>query len=471
MPDATLKKNPSRLIRRFSAFDTEKAAVALMILLMIQPLYGVFVQTERQSDFSALFYGKATVVRILGLLALGNAAIAFFSNRSLSKKKNFFQTFIQRPWTGFFALVLLWSLISLPTSFNIYRSIFGDGYRHEAILSYFAYAGIYASASLIRRERYRKIILNTGLLASAIVALVTLLAEATNSSFLLVRGGFTGLFSGTFLNPNHYAYYLCVFLVVCAAAFTNEKDIRKKLLYGVVFTLNLIVLVLNSTLGSYLAFLAGMLLLVIFNLKRKGWKATWTVSLLLVLVLLATLLLPTTLVKDMQKTCDEVGNLFDTLIRVSKNDAPIEELDEIDGGSGRLKIWIATLRCITDKPLFGCGADNIYYTITDHADKNHIPHNEYLQITANLGIPAGIFYVTAILWLAIRSFARIKKLPEHIFYAGLGAATYAFSAIVGVSMTICAFLFFLMLGLLNSERRKHEADITENKLSENKTEE
>ncbi len=471
MTDTASTERPVHSIRRFPAFDTEKVAVALMILLMIQPLYGIFVQTERQSAFSALFYGKATVIRILGWLALGNAAVHFFSDRSLTRKQKFFGTFIQRPWTGFFALVLLWSLISLPTSVNIYRSIFGDGYRYEAILSYFAYAGIYASASLISREQYRKIILKTGLLASAVVAIATMIAEATNSSFILVRGGYTALFSGTFLNPNHYAYYLCVILVVCAAVFTNEKDIRQKVLYGVVFTLNLIVLILNSTLGSYLAFLAGMILLVIFNGIRKGWKATWTVALLLVLVLIATLVIPSTLVKDIRTTCEEVYHLFEVLIRVAKDEAPVEDLDTINGGTNRLQIWIATLKCIGDKPLFGCGADNIYYTITDHMKEGHIPHNEYLQVTANLGIPAGIFYVTAILWLAIRSFARIKKLPEYVFYAGLGAATYAFSAAVGVSMTICAFLFFLMLGLLNSERREPSQPIIESKTSEPQTKE
>ena len=138
-----------------------------------------------------------------------------------------------------------------------------------------------------------------------------------------------------------------------------------------------------------------------------------------------------------------------------------EALEGVDGGSGRFSLWKAGIKIMLDYPIFGCGPENIQYLMSKYgASAMSIPHNELIQIGANMGIPALLLYVTSMIWFAVVTIKNIKNLSCMALVAGAGAATYLASSLVGVSMTIAACYLFLMLGLLNSWfKEKNQEDL------------
>ena len=89
-----------------------------------------------------------------------------------------------------------------------------------------------------------------------------------------------------------------------------------------------------------------------------------------------------------------------------------------------------------------------------------IPHNEVLQIGANMGSPAMLVYVTAIIWFGVVAIKNVKKLSNTSLIAGCAAATYLASSLVGVSMTITTCFLFFVLGMLNSWfKEKNQEDL------------
>ena len=135
--------------------------------------------------------------------------------------------------------------------------------------------------------------------------------------------------------------------------------------------------------------------------------------------------------------------------------------DGIDGGSGRFTLWKAAIKIMLKYPIFGCGPENVQYIIGNYgASPMAIPHNEVLQIGANMGIPAMLVYVTAIIWFGVVAIKNIKKISNTALIAGSAAATYLASSLVGVSMTIAACFLFFMLGMLNSWfKEKNQEDL------------
>ena len=105
----------------------------------------------------------------------------------------------------------------------------------------------------------------------------------------------------------------------------------------------------------------------------------------------------------------------------------------------------------------GIGTDNVQLYIG-----NEIPHNEYLQIAANLGFPGLALYLSALVSLAIGLIKNLKKLSDCTILAFIALITYCISAFVGISIPVAAFQLFLFLGLLNGWYRSRD-DETMNK--------
>ena len=99
----------------------------------------------------------------------------------------------------------------------------------------------------------------------------------------------------------------------------------------------------------------------------------------------------------------------------------ISNADEISN-KGRLEIWAATLKSISQKPVFGVGLGN-YVNVLDEkasaAKKGASAHNLYLDFAAEIGIPGALFLLAMFgdilytSWLVFRS--RIE--PYFKFFA------------------------------------------------------
>ena len=441
--------------------DTSLIAYILMIVLACQPLFSIFFNASSSNSLVALYFGKSMLIRLIGIVGLFNAFLDYYAKRFIYKKKYWDKTFLKNPWTGLLAILLIISFLSALFSARKNIAFFGDAYRYEGFFSYLAYAGIFASASLIKDENRRRKLLTLFVSVSFIVALATILKDLAGVTILMPSGGRIMKWSGTFINANHYGYYLCVSMAVSLGLYQEAKSWKGKLIFGTIFLTNTFVLAMNKSYGPFLAILVGFILYSVLYIIRSGFKKAWTLLVLFTLFLLISFLVNKGLWNDVTKTFAEFLNISSSIGEGIGSGDMDEALDGVNGGSGRFGLWKAGIKIMLDYPIFGCGPENVQYLMGKYGGGSmSIPHNELIQIGANMGIPAVLVYVTAIIWFAVLTIKNTKNLSSMTLVGGIGAATYLLSSLVGVSMTVATCYLFLMLGLLNSWfKEKNQEDL------------
>ncbi|MCR5458000.1 MAG: O-antigen ligase family protein [Clostridiales bacterium] len=446
--ETTTTKEPSigvglKLFGFLSKIDTQKVSLIILILLSLQVLFGILVRSSSQYDLVALYFGKTILIRFLGYIGLVNALIDFYCRVFIHRERAIKWTFLKRPWIGLFTILLLWALLSIGVAEDKSLAFFGYPYRYEGYLSYLAYAGIFVSAAQIRNEKYRKLLLIITSVTSTLLAVLTLLKEIFGWSFLMYRGGMVGEYSATFINSNHYGYYLCVSMIVIAGLFMMVEKLPWKIVCGVCFTINLIVMLYNRSLGPYIAIAVGLVVFFIFNWIRKGFKNTWPILILVVIFIVCSIFIDGhKMIDDFALIIKQTTNVIDVIGSGGANTQEGQQaIDTI--GSSRGVLWKNTIKTMLEHPIIGVGADNIQNYIN-----NQIPHNEYLQVGANLGIPGLIIYLAALITCFAYMIKNTKKISDGTLIVGLGAFVYCVSAVFGISIPVATYQLFLFLGLL-----------------------
>ena len=432
-----------KLFLIFSKIDTEKISLIILVLLSIQVLMGTFLNALSHSDLIALYFGKTVIIRFLGYIGIVIGLIDIFCKSFVYRKQTILGTFVKRPWNGLFVILLFWEFLGIVIAKNKNLAFFGTTYRYEGYLSYLAYVGIFACAAQIKSEKYRKILLFVTSITSTLLACLTIMKEIAKCSFIMDRNGQVGAYSATFINSNHYGYYLCVSMIVIAGLFLIVKKTSLKVLLGGCFTINLFVLLYNKSLGPYIALFIGLIVLFVFSWIRDGFKKSWPVLILVGIFIVASVLINGhKMVNDLNLFAKQTGNLINV---ISSNDSSSEEIQQAVNkiGSSRGALWNKTIQIISEHPIFGVGTDNVQLYINDQ-----IPHNEYLQICANNGIPGVLLYVSGLLTIFIYAIKNLKRISSGVLVSGMAVLVYCLSAFVGISIPIATYQLFFFLGLL-----------------------
>ena len=108
-------------------------------------------------------------------------------------------------------------------------------------------------------------------------------------------------------------------------------------------------------------------------------------------------------------------------------------------GSGRMGLWMDTMKIICKHPLIGIGPDNLY---------SMQPHNEIMEFTAENGIPAGICYTVALFMICIKSVKRLKKNNDRQILEGGVVFAYLVSSLFGVVLYSTFPFYIFYLGML-----------------------
>ena len=429
-----------RLFSVSSKLNTQLFALIILLLLAWQALYGLFENEPSTYDFYTFSYGKALLIKLFGFLGLLNWGTDLFNRAFVHRGRVFKWTFIKRPWTGFLAILLFWAVCAILIATDKRLAIFGGAYRYEGITGYIAYAGIFLNASIIKDEKYRRILFGFIAVTSALLAGLTLLRELAGVTFLMERNGQTVPYSSTFLNSNHYGYYICVSLTVTAGLYMMSEKPWGKIVCGVCFGLNAAVLMFNSTLGAFIASAVGLLLLFVLYWIRKGFKRAWPALILIAaFALMSVVLNEHKMLTDFKLFTEQTEDAIDAIGSDGEDTTAIDTF-----GSSRGVLWKKTIDVILEHPVIGVGTDNVQLYIG-----NEIPHNEFLQVAANLGFPGLAFYLAALVSLFAAYVKNLRKLSDGAMIAGVAVIVYCVSSFVGISLPIAAYQLFLFLGLLN----------------------
>ena len=415
-----------------SIIDELASFPGLLMCLLIAVMLILDVSVSEMLDkqyqvFQDLFKWFNIIAIVSGLIVLGYRLLAIIRKNQTPSHD---YRLLLHPYTAFAAFAVC---IMISTCINGFteEAIKGIPYRNIGIILMMTMLLVYMGVtSTIENDYYRKLLPAIYLSLSAAVAFATLYDRYIRRipAFHAKKE-----LSAIFFNGNHYAYFLAMAILIGIGYYIYGNN-RQAVAGGAAAVLNLLVLVLNHTLGCILA--VGIVMIIVsFSAVKKDSNCRKRILMMWVASAAAActvfLISP-----DMRREFAVFWrDIADILNHTAKGSA----------GHNRLKIWRLTVEYITERPLFGYGCEGISMKMyAETAISN--PHNEILTYAAYYGIPAAVFYTYGVLAaLAGRLLSYDSDMTGKI--ACMAAAGYFISAITGVVMFYTTPFFFAFMGL------------------------
>ncbi len=132
-------------------------------------------------------------------------------------------------WFYLLAALLFWAVISTFVSDDFEFAFIGGNYMHNGLLSYFFYAGVFLCASMIKKEKHRRILFYVFCGVLSWLCAISLLRE---TGIYFLEYCFPTRHSAVFNNSNHFGYVLCIGVAAAAGMFLfgvpHEPEMARK---------------------------------------------------------------------------------------------------------------------------------------------------------------------------------------------------------------------------------------------------
>ncbi len=240
----------------------------------------------------------------------------------------------------------------------------------------------------------------------------------------------------TFGNPIFFGVYLAFAIPIILGFFLSQKNTTAKILCAVALILSVIALYYTRTRASWLGFGIGLLLFVIFTVKKLSQK------ILLISAVFA------------------IGTVFLYFTR----DVWVRQ-------QAHLLIWRDTLNMWRTNPFSGVGLGLFHIHFPEFASEqlrsiwpqaNFIindAHNEYIQILSETGIVGFSVFIWTLFSFFYFTARHIKRNPKNYLSVGIfiGCAALLFQNIFSVDMRfiISGVYLFSFIGLASSRNNEH----------------
>ena len=258
-----------------------------------------------------------------------------------------------------------------------------------------------------------------------------------------------GLPSATFAYRNTAAMFIIIALPFAVLKFALAKAWRSEICWAVGSTVMVIFLIYSRTRGAWVGgvvstvvvlLIAGLLLRKKRVFKMEGLSSTYlrksfTFLVSLIVIVASSSVSPSEMTLSRQQASripEEKGSAKKTL------DSVISSVSSIPSGKtlsrGRVWWWRSTLRMMQDFPLSGVGLGNwekVYpqYRYADlYVFSNRVPrrpHNDYLWIGSELGLPGLLIYLCIFLFGASAIFSSVPSMKS-------GSLGFLLAAIAGI---------------------------------------
>ncbi len=449
---------PINFFNDFVGYNGSRSGLIITYILALSPII--------TSILFFFFVGVLDVelIFLTGLnmfpLTLGVLSIVLFLAidlyRNIDKKIyphpiKFYSTYYE---VFFLTMMLVWIVVASflgpksSTVFNIYLKYGRKNYLQESTIFFLAYALIFACCLSVKNKSIKERILFC-LTASSTFMCVLNLVFFDRSKYIFGDYCNTNWAVG-FVNSNHFGYFLTVTTMLIAGMFVLAKSNKVKIASGTLFVLHCFVLMFNDTLGCLLALiitLIAMPVIVCIKQKKFNWFAFVPIA---VFMAISFVCIP--LAKHMGSTylslASQLENLFKEVFSIAQ--APLAE-ENLTAGTSRWDLWLDAVDAIKNYPIFGDG-----WVLEK-------PHNEYLQYSAHYGLPTLIFYLVALIIIAVKALKNLKALSNTTLCLLGSVLAYLISAFFGNTMphTIVFFILVLAFAITNieAERKKNSNPI------------
>lgn len=437
---------------------TEKTAFGMLVIWCLLPVamsvycvlngyydipYVALGNTEYH--FTAAWYPAQVYAYVLIFRILGCATLAFAIYAVVFFRKHIFtlNAVREHPWFFFLFALLIWSILSSILSDDFSNAFVGNSYDCDGLSSYFIMAGLFVCASMVSNEDRRRRILCLFCTVLAYLSILTIIQVHFDTVLDLSLMPDLG---AVFNQHNHFGYLLGMGIVGFTGLFLLDEKASKgiKILYLLGEAVLLYTLILNTTFGAFLAAFMTLTILYIFYLKsgRKLSVSAFLPILVFLAVSAAGYLVP---IPAEEALADRIDTFISDVGDVSSGSE-----NAIHAGKGRVTLWLQTIERIKERPIFGYGPNGFvgeHYILSHDGVTHDGTHNEFLQMAGYTGIPSLIFYLSALMTLAIYHWKKLKELkPMVIATAGVTVA-YLISSFVGMPIFNTNCYLWLFLGL------------------------
>lgn len=367
-------------------------------------------------------------------------------------------------WALPLLFMILWvSFCTLINCDSLKAAFMGDESRLEGILSLLAYAGFAGCALIISDPKRKRAILLAFWIVSIIVAILYLVQKA-NIGVLANLNSTT--FCVIFGQMNHHGYYLAMGILASAGLFVYEKHPAMKVATALTVVLLTVCLIINTSLGSFIAAAFALAFLAVIALVRDGrGKVLAVVPLILFLVVslgnvagfnyrAGVANIGAAITGQELATPDDSssgassttgGNISSLFTDMGKIASGAEDVGT--AGTGRMALWMGSVQLIGQSPVVGYGMEHggplLYELVRTDSDRSH---NEILQWGLYGGVPAMLLYVAGLAMLAVRQLRRLRQLEPITVIAIACCAEYLCSSLFGVMMITTAPYFWMFIG-------------------------
>ena len=386
------------------------------------------------------------IVYILGKIKVnGNGIKGFFL--TIQKKQ---------PWLLWWLILLAWTIVPVMCSVDPMGSIFGIDQLASGYISHFYMFGVMGCAFMISDRKQKETVVWLFIVSTDILSVI-MLAYEYDIPFLKSFSAAPGV--SVYTNSNHYGYiitmaYMAITGIYYMSLFEKNKSVRllKKMICLVSFVVHAFAMVVNDTLGSYLAIVFTVVIMpILWFIRTKKFKIEYILPLIIIVVFTVVSYEGYIYTKLGSSIGQSLVVFVQDLFKVSQKSEGYEH-----AGTDRIGLWIDTIKKIKERPIVGYGPDIV-------VDRNgnwilwNTPHNEFLECAFFMGIPGLILYLGGLIQLFIIKIKRIKKLSLYELMTAGVIIGYLTSSFFGVRKFNTACYFFMFIGLLLKEE-KSETD-------------
>lgn len=214
------------------------------------------------------------------------------------------------------------------------------------------------------------------------------------------NSGILNSFYSSALSPTHHPTYLTAYLSLAILLFlqlswTTTSVKMRWVFYGIIGLFVIMHIPLSSLSGMLFLCLFFGLALLIYFVKNRRWG-------LIIIIFCAGAIMGYTILKVQPSLKENINRTFDLVASYATSPQKFIESRPfpMEGNEARLVIWTVALDIFIDHPM-GVGLGNleemmhqrlVHLGLNQQADLNYNPHNQFLQIAAELGgIGLGFF--------------------------------------------------------------------------------
>ena len=209
-----------------------------------------------------------------------------------------------------------------------------------------------------------------------------------------------------------------------------ERKLWFKFVWLVLYGIQLWALLLNNTLGGFVAIFITIIFVSIFAIIRD--KKNWIWILLIVGILIGNCIYA-------EINTSYISSNFNILSH------DVTHITDDSAGSNRMVKWKNAFKGIKKYPLTGYGT-SMYSSV----------FNEYIEHTVEWGIPGGFLYIAAIFSMFLTGLLKVKKLNKYTLAAGLIAMSYLISGFFGFTVYYITFMLPIILGIFSNMNTESE---------------